>query len=88
MDAKDSRSIMMSLKPNILFFFADQQRWDTCGCYGQPLNITPNLVDATLILKFAQECGAKPYSKEWHKYTMKQLNSPEYRKLNPNRIKL
>ena len=30
-------------QPNILFLFSDQQRWDTCGCYGQPLNITPNL---------------------------------------------
>lgn len=30
-------------KPNIIFFFTDQQRWDTCGCYGQKLNITPNL---------------------------------------------
>lgn len=30
-------------KPNILFIFSDQQRWDTCGCYGQPLNVTPNL---------------------------------------------
>ena len=30
-------------KPNILFFFTDQQRWDTCGCDGQPLGITPNL---------------------------------------------
>lgn len=30
-------------KPNIIFFFSDQQRWDTCGCYGQPLNVTPNL---------------------------------------------
>jgi uncharacterized sulfatase len=30
-------------KPNILFFFSDQQRWDTCGCYGQKLDITPNL---------------------------------------------
>jgi len=30
-------------QPNILFFFTDQQRWDTCGCYGQPLDITPNL---------------------------------------------
>jgi len=30
-------------KPNILFILSDQQRWDTCGCYGQPLNITPNL---------------------------------------------
>ena len=28
---------------NIIFYFSDQQRWDTCGCYGQPLNITPNL---------------------------------------------
>ena len=30
-------------KPNILFFFTDQQRWDTIGCYGQKLNISPNL---------------------------------------------
>jgi uncharacterized sulfatase len=30
-------------RPNILFIFSDQQRWDTCGCYGQPLDITPNL---------------------------------------------
>ena len=29
--------------PNIVFLFADQQRWDTCGCYGQPLDVTPNL---------------------------------------------
>ncbi len=29
--------------PNILFFFSDQQRWDTCGCYGQKLPVTPNL---------------------------------------------
>jgi arylsulfatase A-like enzyme len=29
--------------PNILFFFTDQQRWDTCGCYGQTLPVTPNL---------------------------------------------
>lgn len=28
---------------NILFYFTDQQRADTCGCFGQPLNITPNL---------------------------------------------
>lgn len=30
-------------RPNILFFFSDQQRWDTLGCYGQPLPVTPNL---------------------------------------------
>ena len=28
---------------NIIFYFTDQQRWDTCGCFGQPLDITPNL---------------------------------------------
>lgn len=30
-------------KPNIIFYFSDQQRWDTCGCYGQELDVTPNL---------------------------------------------
>ena len=30
-------------KPNIVFYFSDQQRWDTLGCYGQTLNVTPNL---------------------------------------------
>ncbi len=30
-------------RPNIIFFFSDQQRWDTLGCYGQKLNVTPNL---------------------------------------------
>ncbi len=33
----------MNKKPNVIFFFSDQQRWDTLGCYGQKLNITPNL---------------------------------------------
>ncbi len=28
---------------NIIFYFSDQQRADTCGCYGQKLDITPNL---------------------------------------------
>lgn len=30
-------------RPNILFYFTDQQRADTLGCYGQKLNISPNL---------------------------------------------
>lgn len=30
-------------RPNILFFFSDQQRADTLGCYGQKLNISPTL---------------------------------------------
>ena len=34
---------MKTERPNILFVFSDQQRWDTLGCYGQPLPVTPNL---------------------------------------------
>ena len=30
-------------RPNIIFILTDQQRYDTLGCYGQQLNITPNL---------------------------------------------
>jgi len=30
-------------RPNILFIFSDQQRWDTLGCYGNSLGISPNL---------------------------------------------
>lgn len=30
-------------RPNIIFYFSDQQRFDTLGCYGQPLDVTPNL---------------------------------------------
>lgn len=33
----------MDQRPNVIFFFSDQQRWDTVGCYGQKLDITPNL---------------------------------------------
>ncbi len=28
-------------RPNILFYFSDQQRADTMGCYGQKLNVSP-----------------------------------------------
>ena len=30
-------------RPNIIFYFSDQQRWDTLGCYGQRLPVTPVL---------------------------------------------
>jgi arylsulfatase A-like enzyme len=33
----------MKDKPNILFIFSDQQRWDTLCCYGQKLDVSPNL---------------------------------------------
>ena len=34
---------MEKSKPNIIFILTDQQRHDTCGCYGQELDVTPNL---------------------------------------------
>jgi len=30
-------------QPNVLVFFTDQQRWDTMGLHGNPMNLTPNL---------------------------------------------
>ena len=30
-------------RPNVLVFFTDQQRWDTTGLHGNPLDLTPNL---------------------------------------------
>ena len=30
-------------RKSVLVFFTDQQRWDTCGCYGNPMGLTPNL---------------------------------------------
>jgi arylsulfatase A-like enzyme len=30
-------------RPNIIFYFTDQQRWDTIGAYGQKLEVTPRL---------------------------------------------
>lgn len=32
-----------SNKPNVIVFFTDQQRWDTMGLHGNPLDLTPNL---------------------------------------------
>jgi len=29
-------------KPNVVVFFTDQQRWDTSGLFGNPLDLTPN----------------------------------------------
>ncbi len=33
---------MPTQKPNILFILTDQQRWDTTGVHGNPLDLTPN----------------------------------------------
>lgn len=29
-------------RPNVIFFFVDQQRWDTTGVHGNPMGLTPN----------------------------------------------
>jgi arylsulfatase A-like enzyme len=39
----DTSNMSNKKQPNIIFLFTDQQRADTCGCYGQPLEVTPNL---------------------------------------------
>ena len=33
-------------RPNVLVYFTDQQRWDTVGAYGSPMDITPRLDEA------------------------------------------
>jgi uncharacterized sulfatase len=33
----------MSDRPNVVVFLTDQQRWDTVGAYGSPMDLTPNL---------------------------------------------
>jgi arylsulfatase A-like enzyme len=30
-------------QPNVIFILSDQQRWDTVGAYGCPIDLTPNL---------------------------------------------
>ena len=49
------------MKPNIVMYFSDQQRADTCGCYGQKLDITPNLDQlAKEGIKFENAFSAQP----------------------------
>jgi len=51
----------MAEKPNILFVLSDQQRWDTLGCYGQELDITPNIDQmAESGVKFEQANTCQP----------------------------
>lgn len=49
------------MRPNIVMYFSDQQRADTCGCYGQKLDITPNLDQlASEGIKFENAFSAQP----------------------------
>lgn len=38
----------MGLRPNVIVFFTDQQRWDSTGVHGNPLGLTPNFDRAAL----------------------------------------
>ena len=42
----------------------------------------------SVVMQWSTECGAKPYSRGWRAYAAKRMNEAEYRKLNPNRIRL
>jgi arylsulfatase A-like enzyme len=33
---------MAGRRPNVIVFFTDQQRWDTTGLHGNPMDLTPN----------------------------------------------
>ena len=46
---KDYAQLATTKKPNVVVFFTDQQRYDSTGVHGNPLNLTPNFD------KFAQE---------------------------------
>lgn len=45
-------------------------------------------IPMNICLQWSQECGAKPFTKAWQEYAKKQVQLPEYRKLNPNNIRL
>ncbi len=48
-------------RPNVIFYFSDQQRWDTLGCYGQKLPVTPHLDElAREGVKFANAFTCQP----------------------------
>lgn len=38
--------------------------------------------------KWAQESGTKVFSKSWQEIAKRKINDPDYRKLNPNRIRV
>jgi arylsulfatase A-like enzyme len=51
-------------RPNILFFFTDQQRWDTCGCYRNNIALP---LDAKTIAHWCSEAGYEVgYIGKWH----------------------
>lgn len=50
---------MSERKPNVIVFFTDQQRWDTSGLHGNPLELTPNfdrMAQEGTFLKYSYTC--------------------------------
>lgn len=45
-------------------------------------------IPLTLCQQWARESATKVFTKEWQEYAKKQMNDPDYAKLNQNRIKL
>lgn len=43
MEEPDEMARSVSDRSNLIIFFTDQQRWDTMGLHGNPMDITPNL---------------------------------------------
>lgn len=41
--ALNSQGAAARPRPNVLVFYTDQQRWDSVGAYGSPMDLTPNL---------------------------------------------
>lgn len=48
------------------------------------IGTVPNVI----CLQWARESGTVVFSKEWQDYAIKQLNNPDYRAFNVNKIKL
>lgn len=46
----------MSARPNVVVFFTDQQRWDTVGLHGNPLNLTPHFDRLARAGAFVKNC--------------------------------
>lgn len=47
---------MRNRRPNVIVFFTDQQRWDTTGVHGNPMDLTPNF-DRMAVLLFTSDHG-------------------------------
>ena len=57
---------MRNRRPNVIVFFTDQQRWDTTGVHGNPMDLTPNFDRmAVLLFTSAHGCHFKTRNSEY-----------------------